>query len=379
MFTIKEIDLSQKRERRKFIETLWIVKDSFDEETQKNWVAPLRVAVDDLLNPKHPFYQHAEVKAFIAERKSDGKSLGRILAIENQRYNQFNQANVGFFGFYECIEYHEVSTSLLQAAEDFCRERGLNQIVGPVNPSTNYEAGLLIEGNDDPPQIMMTYNPKYYHSQLEQFGLVKAKDLLAYKFIVDQGMPEVIHKVASRVENSKGVTYRSVSKKRWDEDIKTIQNIYNQAWEKNWGFVPMTDEEFTQMGKEMKMILDTRYALIAEVNGEAAGFILTLPDINQILQRIPSGKLLPTGIFKLLFGTKSINRTRTLTLGVLEKYRRMGLETCLYLNSWKVAKSSGMKEAEFSWILEDNELMNRPIKKMGATPYKTYRLFKKDI
>lgn len=368
---IKPLNFARKKDRLSFINVLWNLYDS----KTTAWAPPLKIGLEDLLKPRHPFYETSEIKAWVAIK--DKKPIARIMAIINHRYNDYHNQSVGFIGFFDFPNDLDIAQKLINHAEKFFMESGIDKIIGPVNPSTNYECGLLIKGFEDPPQIMMPYNHAYYDDIYSSLGFKKAKDLLAYQFMVDKGMPEVIQKIAKRTEVSQKVNFREVSFKNWDRDINIILNIYNEAWEKNWGFVPMTDKEFFHMAREMKQILDPKLALIANVNDEPAGFILTLPDYNQLFKLISNGKLLPWGLVTLLTQTKKINRVRTLTLGVREKFRRKGLETLLYLKSWEAAKARGMQEAEFSWVLEDNEAMNRPILKMGATPYKTYRLYEK--
>jgi hypothetical protein len=226
---------------------------------------------------------------------------------------------------------------------------------------------------------MMTYNPKYYLEFFEEMKYNKAKDLLAYQFEMARGMPPKIVRIAERVQKSKKISYRQISTKHWERDIKILQDIYNDAWEKNWGFVPMTPEEFAHTAKDMKQIVDERLIIIAEVDGEPAGFIVALPDYNQVFKKISDGKLLPTGIFKLIFGKKGINRMRVITLGTKQKFRKMGIETVLYHRCWENAFNSGIVECEMSWVLEDNLEMNKPIIAMGGVPYKKYRIFEKGL
>ena len=369
---LREIDLNKKSDIKKFAYLPWKIY-----QDNPHWVPPLKLALIDLLAPHHPFYQTADVKCWLAE--SHGKAVGRIMAIVNHKFNDYNQSKTGFFGFFETIDDKNVGALLLKKAEQFLKSQGMDSIQGPVNPSTNYECGLLIKGYEDPPQIMMTYNPKYYKDLLENQDYQKSKDLIAYQFQLEKGMPPKIKRIASMVKKRGKVTFRPVDLKNWDRDIKILQEIYNEAWEDNWGFVPMTPEEFSHSAKDMKSIINPNFLLIAEVNGDPAGFILTIPDFNQIFKKIPSGKLLPFGIFKLLFGKKKITRSRTITLGVKSQYRKYGLETVLYDECCQNIQKVGYIENEMSWILEDNLLMNKPIIAMGAEPYKVYRIYGKEL
>lgn len=369
---VREINLNKSSEVKEFAFLPWKIYKG-----DSTWVPPLKLALIDLLSPKHPFYKTAQVKCWIAEK--DGESVGRIMAVVNNKYNEYNNDKKGFFGFFESIQDPEVAKALLNTAESFLKEAGMTSIQGPVNPSTNYECGLLIDGYDDPPQIMMTYNPKYYQQYLEDSNYSKDKDLIAYQFELKKKMPEKIKRIASLVKKKGKVKFRYVDLKNWDRDIALLQEIYNEAWQDNWGFVPMTPEEFAHTAKDMKSIVNPKFLIIAEVDGEAAGFILTIPDYNQVFKRIPNGKLLPTGIFKLLFGKNKIKRSRTITLGVKSKFRRFGLETVLYDECCENLNEAGYLENEMSWILEDNLLMNKPIIAMGGIPYKTYRIYGKSL
>ncbi|MBT7609276.1 MAG: hypothetical protein HN576_05940 [Bacteriovoracaceae bacterium] len=369
---LREINLNKSSDVKEFAFLPWQI---YKEDS--TWVPPLKLALIDLLSPKHPFYETAEVKCWIAEENTN--AVGRVMAVVNKKYNEYNNAQLGFFGFFECVEKQEVAKALLQKAESFLKDKGMTAIQGPVNPSTNYECGLLINGYDDSPQIMMTYNPKYYLQFLEDQNYTKNKDLIAYQFEIAKGMPPKIKRIAEMVRKRGKVKFRQIDLKNWNRDIAILQDIYNEAWEANWGFVPMTPEEFAHTAKDMKSIVDPNLLIIAEVDGEAAGFILTLPDYNQVFKKIPNGKLLPTGIFKLLFGKKKITRTRTITLGVKSKFRKYGLETVLYDQCCNNIHAAGYVETEMSWILEDNLLMNKPLLAMGAKPYKTYRIYGKEL
>jgi GNAT superfamily N-acetyltransferase len=248
-------------------------------------------------------------------------------------------------------------------------------VIGPANPSTNYEAGLLIEGFDDPPQVMMTYNPKYYLKQFEDEGLKKAKDLFAHRLPTNSEVPEIINKIAARAEKRHSITYRYLNKKMWAREVEIMLDIYNDAWENNWGFVPMTENEFRHTANDLKMIAQENLALIAEVNGEAAGMLVALPDINQVLIKNPSGNLLPFGIFKLLNHKKYTNRMRIPIMGVKQKYQKIGLSSLLLQKIREEAVKTHYKDCECSWILEDNHNMNKPLFTYGSEVYKKYRLY----
>jgi hypothetical protein len=372
MSIIKVTKADKKKDINKFVDLPWeIYKDD------PNWVPPLKIAVKDFFKPKHPFFDVGEVELFLAYREN--KIVGRIAAIINTAHNKFWNDRIGFWGFYESIDDKAVSKALIETAESWLKDKGMTSFRGPVNPSTNYECGLLFDGLQDSPQIMMTYNPEYYSKHFSSLGYEKVKDLLAYQIDLSFKMPEKITRIAARIEKSKKVTYRFINKKNWDNEVQLMLKIYNKAWQKNWGFIPMTEKEFIHTANDLKSVVDENLIMYVLVDGKESGFIVCLPDFNQVFKKIPTGKLLPTGIFKLLRAKKYINRVRVITLGVVEECRRMGLETLLYQKMHEQLKINKFEEAEMSWILEDNLNMNKPLLTMGAKPYKTYRIYEKSL
>ncbi len=376
MFKIIELDLSNKALRARFIDSQWnFYKDS------KYWAPQLKMALHDLLDiKKHPFYKSSTVKAFVAVDEKEN-IVGRILGIINYTSNEYNEAKTGAFGFFEANENAEVAQALFNTVESWLKKEGMNKIVGPVNPSTNYDCGLLVDGFSDTPQVMMPYNPEYYLKLMDKNGLTKSMDLIAYRLPTDFKMPEIILKIAERAEKKSNVTFRTLNLKTWTKELDTMYEIYNSAWEDNWGFVPMSKEEFYHTAKELKSIVNPKLVHFVEVNGQMAGFILTLPDLNQVFREIPNGKLLPSGVFKILFGQKKyINRCRVITMGIKKEFRKMGLETLLYKhNHLEILKTKQFNEIEMSWILETNLEMNKPLLTMGAQPYKRYRIYEKTL
>ncbi len=375
MIEIQEINLSNKKERSLFIDMQWDIYRDFP-----HWVPQLKMALHDVLNPKtHPFYQTSTVKCFLALENK--KPVGRIMAIINHTQNKLKNEKAGAFGFFESINSKEVSRRLFKTAENWLKSEGITKVEGPYNPSTNYDCGLLINKFDNPPQVMMPYNPPYYLELVEDYGFIKSMDLLAYRIDADFKMPDIIMRIAERNEKKGNITYRKLNLKNWTQELDHMYAIYNSAWEANWGFIPMTKEEFYHTAKELKTIVDPNLVHFVEVNGEMAGFILTLPDLNQIFKQIPDGNLFPTGVFKLLFQKKKyVNRSRTITMGIKKEFRKMGLETLLYKHNYiELQKAKIFKEFEMSWILETNLEMNKPLLTMGAEAYKTYRLFEKTL
>lgn len=346
-----------------------------------NYVPELYVGQKELLckDDKHPFYDHSFIKLFLA--RVDKKVVGRIAAIVNTNHIAYVNKKEGFFGFFDCINDEKVASSLLNSATQWLRENGQTEVIGPVNLSTNNSCGLLIDGFDTPPSVMMPYNAPYYQGLLEGYEMTKKTDLLAYE--VTKGNTEskalaLMDRLISRLEN-RGIKLRQINTKDFKNEITKIRSVYNKAWDKNLGFVPMTEKEFEFTAKELKMILDPRFCILAEKDGEIIGFALGIPNINQIQINIKKGRLLPTGIFKLLLQRKKINEIRVLMLGVLNDYRKLGIEACLYGKIIRNGEGTRFSRAECSWMLEDNYLMNHAIEQINGRLTKRYRLFEKAI
>ena len=337
------------------------------------WVPPLRMAQKELLNTrKHPFYAHAEMQCFLARR--NGQAAGRVAAIIDRNFNAFQEEQAGFFGFFESVEDLEVARALLESARRWLLDRGVKVIRGPVNPSTNYECGLLVEGFDSSPNVMMPYNPPSYASMLEAVGLRKSKDLLAYSTTTSKVDEKKAWRVADKATAANRVNIRPIRMKSFSQEVEMVWNLYNSAWSRNWGFVPMTREEFLHEAAEMKQILKPDLVLIGEVDGRAVGFALALPNINQALKH-SGGNLFPFGLFKILYHQRLIKDLRVVALGVVEEYRASGVAAGFYAALIRNARRLGYDHSEMSWILEDNVLMNRSLEALGARKYKTYRIY----
>lgn len=345
-----------------------------------NYVPELYSGQKELLTPgKHPFYEHSSGQLFLAYKK--GEIVGRIAAFWNTNNNKFNHTKEGHFGFFDSEDDQEAANALLDSAFEWCKGKGAEKMVGPINLTTNDSCGLLVDGFDLPPVVMMPYNPPYYSSLIEGYGLHKMTDLRAYIVRKDKASMrsvQLLERLETRLKRS-NITLRQIDLKNFKRDAESVKQVYNKAWDENLGFVPMTDAEFAYATKEMKMILDPKYAILAEKDGEVIGFALGIPNINEILINIKKGRLFPTGIFKLLFGLKKVKSIRVLMLGVLEKYRKLGIEACLYGRIIKNAIPSGIERAECSWMLDDNYLMNHAIEQINADFYKRYRLYEKEI
>jgi GNAT superfamily N-acetyltransferase len=343
-----------------------------------NYVPELFIAQKDLLTT-HPFHKHSKLQPFLAY---DGeKVVGRIAAILNNAHNEFNQANDGFFGFFDVINDEETTKLLFDAAEKWLKENGVSTIIGPVNFSTNEACALLIEGFDSPPLIMMTYNAPYYADLIEKAGLSKKVDLLAWHWddkSYDDKSVKLLDALQERLKRN-NIIIRKINLKNFQQEADALREVYNKAWDRNLGFVPMNNDEFNYLAKDLKMILDPDFCLVAEQDGKVVGFGLAVPDLNQVLKTVKRGRLLPTGIFKILMNKGKINGIRIMALGVIDGYRKMGIEACLYGTIIKEYKRKGFKYAEASWTLEHNDLINRAIEAIKGNPYKKYRIYEKVI
>jgi hypothetical protein len=346
----------------------------------KNWVPPLISERKAFFNPEvNPFYKHADVVLFLAEK--DGKIVGRIAGLVNFKHIETHQEKAGFFGFFESIEDFEVAKKLLDAVKNFLKSKGMELMRGPMNFSVNDEIGFLLERFEYPPSIMMTYNPKYYLGFMEKYGMIKAKDLYAYYLDTKIRPPERFKRIADFVKKKENIVVRKLNLKDFKSEVEKIKKIYNLAWSKNWGAIPMTDEEFEYLAKDFKKLVDPDLVMIAEVNGEPAGFSMALPNINQLLIKL-NGRLFPFGIFKLLWYTKfhkAIDGLRLLTMGVIHKYQKRGIETIFYTDTYFNGEKKGYRWAEMSWNLEDNYLINHALETFGAKLYKKYRIYEMKI
>ena len=338
-----------------------------------NWVPPLIVDQKVLLDPKkNPFFEHADAEFFIA--CADGRPVGRIAAIVDHKHNEVHGEKMGFFGFFECEDNREAASALLASARGWVKERGMTAFRGPVNPSQNEDCGLLVDAFDLPPVLMMTYNPPYYRTLIENFGLEKAMDLYAYYIDDSNPPPEKLVRVAEIVRKRERLMVRSMDMKKFDEEAKKVWFIYNHAWFKNWGFVPMTEHEFEYLAKKLKQAVVPDLALIAEVDGKPVGFSLSTPDLNQALIHA-RGRLFPLGLLKIMHYAKKIDMIRIITMGVISEYRNMGIDAVFYLDTWRNATRRGYHRGEMSWVLETNVMMNRTAKMLGGKIYKTYRMY----
>jgi GNAT superfamily N-acetyltransferase len=344
-----------------------------------NWVPPLISERRRHLSFRHnPFFEHAEAAYFLAWR--DGVPVGRISAQVDHRLNEFQDNRWGLFGFFESVDDASVSSALFESAEQWLRERGRDRMVGPMDFSTNHECGLLVEGHGLMPQILENWHHPYYRELFARAGMRKAMDL--YKWQILTSEPErvlpVIYDLADSLEESHGIHVRNMRRRDFAAEVERFMEVYNAAWRRNWGFVPLTAAELRAYAKELKPILDERLAFIAEKDGEAVGAALTLPDINKVLARL-NGRMLPLGWLKILRGRRRLDEIRVFALGVKHEYRHTGTAAAFYAEHWRECLRRGVRRAETGWILETNEPMNRAMEALGGDIVKRYRVFERRI
>ncbi len=337
------------------------------------WVPPL--IKDQLLkfDPNHPFRTHSEMILLLAYRGE--KVVGRIAGIIDHHYIEFHREKVGFFGFFESIPDEEVAGALLSRIADWLKGHRMEKMAGPMNPSTNDECGLLIEGFNSSPCLMMPYNPRLYPSLLEAFGLRKRMDLYAYLLEKPTFHLDRLDRITERLRKREPqLSVRPIRLRQFDEELKIVKEIYNQAWSKNWGFVPMTDEEINLTAKELKPLVVSDLILFAYWGKDPVAFSVSLPDYYEVLKHL-NGKIGLLGAIKFLYYSKKIKKIRVMLLGVKHDFQKKGVEGLLYIETFKRGIGKGYQEAECSWILEENVLMQRGIEAMGGKRYKTYRIY----
>lgn len=341
------------------------------------WVPPLRRDVRARLDrAKNPFFLHAQAEYFLAER--GGNAVGRIAAIVNENHRKEHGEDAGFFGFFECADDPEAARALFAAAEGWLRERGMTVVRGPANPSVNDEYGLLVEGFDDTPAVLMPWNPPHYARLIEGAGYARARDLYAYALHQKTFVTEKLARVTAKLREREGITIRTLRMEDFHGEIDRIRELYAAAWQHNWGAVPLTREEFDALARNLKPVIEPRLVLFAESAGKPVGFALSLPDYNQALRANRSGRML-TGLLCLLFLRKRIRRVRILVLGVLPERLRSGAGSLLMYETGRQANELGYPEGEAGWVLEDNVMMNRAAAFMNAVRTKVYRIYEKPL
>lgn len=376
---VEIIEILDQKGLNKFVDFQW---QMYPEHSP--WVPPLRKTIFDALDQeKNPFYKHAKLQAFMAYQGK--RPVGRVAAIIDDRSNDLHEESVVFFGFFECIDDQNVGNSLMNAVRTWGINRNANILRGPASPSSNYEFGLLIKGFELSPRVMMSYNHRYYMMLLEQAGLKKEKDLYAWDISTDIGFTERIGRVAERQKKRHNIVVRSLNMNQFDREVRIMMEVYNSAWEKNWGFVPMDKSEFNHMAKDLKDVIVPELCMIAEVDREPIAFALALPNINQALKKIRSGRLTPINLIKLFwylkgpFRKNTITEGRILTLGVKREYQNLAIGSLLYMEFLKRGPALGLRLGEASWILEDNTEMNKSIQGMNGSLTREYRIYNQDI
>jgi GNAT superfamily N-acetyltransferase len=373
---IKISEVSSRRDRDAFIKFQWRIYAN-----DPVWVPPLIIERKTFLDRyRHPFYRHGDAALFLA--RQNGEIVGRIMASDDPNYNSLHQTNVGCFGLFECIDDRNVATALFEAAASWLRKRGRAEMMGPIDYSTNYVCGLLIDGFQFPPTILTAHNPRYYRELIERCGFAKAKDWYAWWFADPEKGVAQLRRLATRFHRRCPAMIRPANLRNIRDESRRLREIYNQAWEKNWGFVPFTEAEIEFMTKELKPLLVPEFAWIAEIGNAPVGFTLCIPNINVALRQL-NGRLtrfgLPIGLIKLLFHKRRIRTARLIALGVIEKYRRAGIAEMLVLRVMEETMVKRGITGELSMTLEDNFMINRFLEAIGAERYKTYRIFKRTL
>jgi len=347
---------------------------------EPNWVAPLLMDMHKVFGPSNPLFTHAEMQLWIARR--DGRDVGRIAGVVDRTHNEFHGEKTAFFGFFESVDDTGVSGLLFETVMGWARQRGMQRILGPMNPTTNDECGLLVEGYDEPPVFMMTYNPRYYTRLMEAAGCTKAKDLLAFGFDLANTPMDRFKRLRDKfLKREPDIRLEPIRKKDLKEQLGKVKSVYNDAWEKNWGFVPMTDSELDFMAARLKPLLTEGLAYVAETPEEPAGFLLAMPDFNEALKHV-RGKTLSIGwltALPYLLGWKTPKYVRVITLGVKAKYRGRGIEAAMLAEGLTTGFRLGFQRVEASWILEENEAVQRVIALFGGQVYKRYRVYERPV
>ena len=341
-----------------------------------HWIPPLRIGEHERLTPKkNPFFEHAEVELLLAWR--GGRVCGRIAAIDDALHRQTHGDNAAMFGFFEADDA-EASRGLFEAVDAWARARGRSRVRGPINPSLNESAGLLVDGFDTDPMLLMPHNPPEYAAHIEAAGYRKVKDLFAWICDIDRPLPPVVVKLATRLRDKHGIVVRPFNLAEFTREVERLRIIYTAAWDKNWGFVPPTVAEFKRLATELKPIFDARCAVCAEVDGQPVACAVAIPDINQALKGT-SGRLLSLAIPRLLLRKRYVDQIRLLLLGVDARYRALGIYPLLLVALQAQLKGGPYKRAELSWVLEDNRDINQTAELAGARLHKTYRIYEKTL
>lgn len=373
-----EVPLSDRKLVERFIRVPWYVNR--EHHPSPHWVPPLLMDRRDYLNPKkNPFFNHVQAAFWVARK--DGRDVGRVAAVRDEDFIKFHGEQTGYLGMFECPDDRELAQALVDTAGDWLKGRGCTRMIGPLELSMNYISGALVEGFDRDPGINMPYNPPYYDRLLLGTGMVKARNLLHWGIDPQRPVPERISKLAAKVAQRRGITIRDMRFDDWDAEVLRTLEVYNDAWEKNWGFVPVGREEYLHIAKDLKMVLEPGLPIIAEVKGEPVAFVITMLDVNPVLKKL-DGRLLPFGIVRLLWDLKVrkvVKGGRLILLGIKAAYRGQGIDTLLFLATHRAAQRLGWTEGQIGWTLEDNDRVNAAVRSMGGYPIATYRVYEKAL
>ena len=345
-----------------------------------NWVCPLRTSFFDVLNvKKNPFWAKKRMLPVVVYYKD--KPAGRAVFFENKDYNTYNNVHAGFFGFFECIHHRATADALFDVGENWLRSFGYDKVIGPFNPSLNYELGILTKGFDAPPFVMMTHNAPYYMSLLADNGYYKARDFKSY--IIQSESISVANPYSDRHRENlikwSSFKLRPVNIEDFPNEIKLLHGIYNDGFAAHWGYSPMSLDEFQFIGKSLVNIIDPDLFLIAECDNEPAGFVMCMPNINELLKKVPNGRLFPFGLYQLLFRRNTIKSVRASTMVMRKKFQHLGLSGMMYASLVKTIIAKKYTSAEISWVIEENEIMHHVADWANGAPYKTYRVYQKDL
>jgi GNAT superfamily N-acetyltransferase len=373
---IEVSEVHSRQERDAFVKLPWRIY--IDDPA---WVPPLIAERKAFVNRRrHPFYQHGDATLFLA--KKNGQIVGRIMASDDPKYNALHQTNVGCFGLFECINDRDIAAALFERATSWLREKGRTEMMGPIDYSTNYTCGLLVQGFEHPPTLLTAHNPPYYERLIDNCGFSKVIDFFAWWFSDPSAATARLRKLAARLELRARFTIRRANLRNLEAEAANFLRIYDEAWRDNWGFVPFTEAEFDYMAAEMKPLLRDDFTAVAETDGEAIGFALCLPDINVALKKI-GGRLttfgIPIGLARLLYYRSRIRKARYIAMGVRPQFRRLGVAEMMVLRTMEAGMVKRGFQAELSMTLENNVMINRFIESIGAHRYKTYRIYRKQL
>jgi hypothetical protein len=370
--TVSVVEVTSEKDLLAFIRFPWEIY-----EGDPCWVPPLIKDLLQKLSPDHPFRSHSEMILYLAYQ--EGRIVGRIAGVIDHNYVELHQEKIGFFGFFESIPEANVAEALLVRVRNWLKDRGMEKVAGPMNPSTNDECGLLIDAFDSPPSLMMPYNPRYYPDFVEAAGFKKVMDLYAYLLEQETFQLDRLNRITDRLRKREPQLHvRPIDLRRFDGELAIVKELYNQAWSKNWGFVPLTELEIDDLAKNLKPLVVPDLVLFAYWGEEPVGFSVGLPDYNQVLRHL-NGKIGLLGGLKFLYYSRKIHRIRVMLLGVKQAFQKKGIEGFLYIETFKRGIAKGYYSAECSWILESNPLMQHGIEAMGGRRYKTYRIFEAPV